>query len=53
MESSVVFSINNVAIVMLTTLLGILLFQEKLQTKNWTGVFLAIVSILLISLSKS
>lgn len=51
MESSVVFSVNNVAIVMLTTLLGILLFGEKLQPRNWAGVFLAVVSILLISLS--
>lgn len=53
LESSVVFSINNVAIVLLTTLLGIALFQEKLQPKNWTGVVLAVVSILMITFSKT
>lgn len=53
MESSVVFSVNNVAIVMLTTLLGIALFGEKLHTRNWVGVALAIISIMLISIPKS
>lgn len=53
MESSVVFSINNVAIVMLTTLLGIALFGERLRPRNWLGVVLAIVSIILISLPKT
>lgn len=53
MESSVVFSINNVAIVMLTTLLGIALFGERLRPRNWLGVALAIVSIILISLPKT
>lgn len=52
MESSVVFSVNNVAIVLLTTIFGILLFREKLQPKNWTGVALAIISIVLITFSK-
>lgn len=53
MESSVVFSINNVAIVMLTTLLGIALFREKLLPRNWIGVLLAVVSIVLITISKN
>ncbi|WP_224490772.1 EamA family transporter [Robertkochia flava] len=53
MESSVVFSVNNVAIVMLTTIFGIILFREQLQPRNWIGVFLAVISILLISLAKS
>lgn len=53
MESSVVFSVNNVAIVMLSTLLGIALFGEKLKPRNWAGVVLAIVSIILISLPKT
>ncbi|THD68060.1 DMT family transporter [Robertkochia marina] len=52
MESSVVFSVNNVAIVLLTTIFGIVLFREKLQPKNWIGVVLAMISILLITFSK-
>lgn len=51
LESSVIFSINNVAIVMLTTLLGIALFGEKLTPKNKAGVALAVLSILLIALT--
>jgi drug/metabolite transporter (DMT)-like permease len=49
--SASVFTLNNVAIVMLSTLLGVVLFQEKLSLKNWLGIVLAIVSILLISLT--
>lgn len=50
LNSASVFTINNVSIVMLTTLLGILLFGERLKWKNWIGVFLAITSIVLISI---
>ncbi|QED36375.1 EamA family transporter [Antarcticibacterium arcticum] len=50
-ESSTVFTINNVAIVLFSTLLGILLFKEHLIKKNWIGILLAIVSILLVATS--
>lgn len=50
LNSASVFTLNNVAIVMLTTLLGIVLFRESLSRKNWMGILLAIISILLISL---
>ncbi len=49
LNSASVFTLNNVAIVMLTTLIGIVLFRESLSRKNWIGVLLAIISILLIS----
>ena len=48
-ESSVLFTINNVSIVLLTTLFGLFLFKEKLENKNWLGILIAIVSILLIT----
>jgi drug/metabolite transporter (DMT)-like permease len=51
LESSGVFTVNNVAIVMISTLLGILLFKEKLLPKNWIGIGLAVLSILFIALS--
>jgi drug/metabolite transporter (DMT)-like permease len=51
-DSSGVFTINNVAIVMVSTLLGILLFKEKLLLKNWIGIGLAIIGILLITITK-
>lgn len=50
MGSAEVFTINNVAIVMLTTLVGLLLFKEKLILKNWIGIGIAIISIFLITL---
>lgn len=52
LDSSGVFTINNVAIVMVSTVLGILLFKEKLLTKNWIGIGLAILGIILISFDK-
>lgn len=51
-DSSGIFTVNNVAIVMFSTLLGILLFKEKLLLKNWVGIGLAILGILFIALEK-
>lgn len=48
-NSASVFTINNVAIVMLSTLLGIILFKEKISIKNWGGIALAIISIFLVA----
>ncbi|WP_318345375.1 EamA family transporter [Flagellimonas baculiformis] len=50
LNSAAVFTLNNVAIVMLSTILGILLFKERLRPKNWGGVALAILSIILVAL---
>jgi drug/metabolite transporter (DMT)-like permease len=52
MESSGIFTVNNIGIVMVSTMAGIILFKEKLLPKNWIGIILAIVSIGLIALSK-
>ncbi|WP_347375110.1 DMT family transporter [Aequorivita sp. Q41] len=52
LESSGIFTLNNVAIVMFSTILGILLFKEKILTKNWIGIALAVFGILLIALEK-
>lgn len=50
-ESSSAFTINNVAIVTLTTILGLFLFREHLSKKNWLGIGLAIISIVMVSYS--
>jgi drug/metabolite transporter (DMT)-like permease len=50
LSSAAVFTLNNVAIVMLSTLVGILLFKERLTPKNWAGVALAVLSIILVAL---
>lgn len=49
-NSASIFTINNVAIVMFSTVLGIMLFNEKLSLTNWLGIMLAIISILLVAL---
>jgi drug/metabolite transporter (DMT)-like permease len=51
LESSTLFTVNNVAIVMVSTLAGLLLFKESISKKNWLGISLAIVSILLVTLA--
>jgi drug/metabolite transporter (DMT)-like permease len=50
-ESSALFTINNVGIVVLSTLVGILLFKEKLSIKNIIGVILAILGIVIVALT--
>lgn len=49
MPSTTVFILNNVAIVLFSTLLGIFIFNEKLLRKNWIGIALAVVSIILVA----
>lgn len=49
LNSASVFTINNVAIVMLSTLLGIVLFKEQISLKNWGGIVMAIISIILVA----
>jgi drug/metabolite transporter (DMT)-like permease len=49
LDSSSIFIINNVSIVLLSTLLGIVCFKEKISPKNWIGIGIAILSILLIT----
>lgn len=48
LESSMVFTVNNVAIVALSTLIGLFAFKEKMLLKNWIGVLLAVVGIFLV-----
>ncbi|MBL4605243.1 MAG: EamA family transporter [Flavobacteriaceae bacterium] len=49
LESSTLFTINNVGVVVLSTIFGLLIFKEKLIKKNWIGVTIAIVSIILVA----
>lgn len=51
LESSTIFTVNNVAIVMLSTVVGFALFKEHISKKNWLGILLAIDSILLVTLA--
>lgn len=49
LESSTVFTINNVGIVLFSTIVGLLLFQEKLSKRNIIGVFFAMCAIVLMT----
>lgn len=51
LDSSTIFTLNNVSIVIVSTVLGILLFKERLLLKNWIGITLAIISIVLVTLA--
>lgn len=51
-ESSGIFTLNNVSIVLISTLLGVILFKEKILPKNWIGIALAVLAILLITLGR-
>jgi drug/metabolite transporter (DMT)-like permease len=50
-ESSTLFTINNVAIVIVSTLVGLLLFREQFSLKNKIGVALAILGIVLVTIA--
>lgn len=49
LESSTIFTVNNVAIVMISTILGLMFFKEHITRKNWIGIGLAIISIALVT----
>jgi drug/metabolite transporter (DMT)-like permease len=50
-ESSTVFLINNVGVVVFSTLVAILFFKEKIRIKNWIGLLLAVLGIILVGIS--
>lgn len=50
-ESSTLFTINNVGIVIVSTLVGILIFKEQFSIKNKLGVALAILGIVIVALA--
>ncbi|WP_179020011.1 DMT family transporter [Winogradskyella forsetii] len=50
-ESSTLFTINHIGILAFSTLIGLVLFKEKISKMNWIGIVLALISILLVTLS--
>jgi drug/metabolite transporter (DMT)-like permease len=48
-ESSTIFTIHNVAIVMVSTLVGILFFKEKISKRNAIGIAMALWAIFLVT----
>ncbi len=48
--SATIFPVNNIGIVAVSTLVSVLFFKEKLNTKNIIGLILSLVSIVMISI---
>ncbi len=48
-QSNVLFPVQNVGVVMLSALFGLILFREKLSITNWVGILLSIMAILMIA----
>ena len=51
LESSTLFTINNVSILIVTSIFGLVFFKEKLSKQNQLGIVLACLGIILVSLS--
>ena len=49
-DSSVIFGANNISIVALSVLVGLLVFKEKLKPINWAGIVLSALALLLFAL---
>ncbi len=52
LQSSVLYSVNNMGIVAISALFGILLFKEKISFINFIGILLALVAIALIAFGR-
>jgi drug/metabolite transporter (DMT)-like permease len=51
MQSSVIFPINNIGIVLVSVIIAVLVYKEKLNGFNMAGILLAVISIGLISIA--
>lgn len=51
MESSAIIPVNNMGIVLFSTLVAWMLFKEKLSAINWAGILLSLIAIALIAFS--
>ena len=52
-ESSVVFPLNNMGIVIAAAVSAFILFKEKLTQQNWIGILLSVIAIAMIAFSSS
>jgi len=50
-DSSIIFGINNIGIVALSVLAGLLFFRERLTIINWSGICLAFIAIIMLMIS--
>ncbi|MCO6174031.1 EamA family transporter [Flavobacterium sp. NRK F10] len=48
MESATIFTLLNIGVILFTTILGLLFFQEKLSKQNFAGIIIAIIALFLV-----
>ena len=49
MDSSIVFPLVSIGVVVSSSLIGIIIFKEKLSRSNWIGIILSVCAIYLFS----
>jgi len=49
-DTSIIFGVNNVSILLLTGLAGIIAYKERVTLLNKTGLLLAIISIVILTI---
>lgn len=50
LDSSVLFPVNNLCILTLSTIISVIVFKEKLSPKNWIGIGLSLVAIFILGI---
>jgi drug/metabolite transporter (DMT)-like permease len=50
MDSSVIFGVNNIGIVILSVLAGLWIFREHLRPLNWLGIFVSLLALIFFAL---
>lgn len=50
LEASVLYPINNLSILTLSTVVSVIVFKEKLSSKNWLGIVLSLLAIFVLGL---
>ena len=51
-DSSVIFGVNNIGIVALSVLVGLVVFREQLRLINWLGILLSAIALTLFALNR-
>ena len=50
LEASTLFPINNLSILTLSTFISVIVFKEKLSKKNWLGIALSLIAIIILGI---
>lgn len=50
MDSSVIFGANNISIVALSVLVGLMIFKERLRPENWVGIAMSALALFIFTL---